>query len=280
MKRPELPAGNGGDIPGFSRIEKRRGSRCILKFLNPCDLMIIEVNHLAGWIAIYMRKRAGTFEERFLKELKRQCDGQDVAVLNRTLREQLGWQDETFDKVRNGLLKKKVIKAGQGHGGKTKFANFEQNSIKKAALKVFISYCHADEILKDKLIQHLRPLERLGLISSWHDRLIRAGENFSNTIDKELEAASIVLLLVSIDFINSKYCYETELARALERQEAGSCKVIPIILRNCLWTHSPFGGILALPVDGIPVASWPNLDDAFKSVAEAIREVAVEFLEG
>lgn len=227
-----------------------------------------------------MRKSAGTFEERFLKELERQCDGQDVAILNRTLREQLGWQDERFDKVRDALLKKKVIKRDQGQGGKTRFANFQTAPTKKPALKVFISYSHADEALKDRLRQHLKPLERLELISNWHDRLIKAGEDFGNAIDKELESASIVLLLVSVDFINSKYCYDKELARALERREAGACRVIPIILRNCLWTHSPFGGLLALPADGKAVVSWSDEDDAFKSIAEAIRDIAVKMLEG
>jgi hypothetical protein len=224
------------------------------------------------------RKSSGSFEERFLNELARQCDGQDVAILNRVMREQLGWQDERFDKVRAGLLKKGVIKAATGHGGKTRFSNFHEPKPKLKALRVFVSYSHADEGLKDRLLQHLKPLERLGLISSWHDRMIKPGDTFGEVISKELESAEIVLLLVSVDFINSKYCYEVELNRALEQQQSGKTRVIPIILRDCLWTHAPFGGIQALPKDAKAVSSWPDVDEAFTSVAKTVHELAVELV--
>jgi hypothetical protein len=223
-------------------------------------------------------KRGKTFEERFLEELARQCAGNDVAILNKTLREQLGWQDERFDKVRAGLIKKGTIKAALGQGGKTRFSEFHFPKPTKKSLKAFISYTHADEALKNIFLQHLRPLERLGLVESWHDRMIKPGEVFAEVISKELDSADLIFILVSVDFVNSKYCYELELTRAIERNNKGEAKVIPIILRNCLWNHSPFGGLLALPSDGKAVASWADRDEAFTTIAKAVHELATELL--
>jgi hypothetical protein len=223
-------------------------------------------------------KRGKTFEQRFLEELTRQCNGQDIAVLNGILRAQLGWQDERFDQVRTNLIKKGVIKARPGPGGKTTFASLHEMKPTKKSLKVFISYAHADEGMKDQFLQHLKPLERLGLIESWHDRMIKPGDRFSEVISTELEDAHIIFLLVSVDFINYKYCYDIELTGAIERHKSGSVRVIPIILRDCLWNHSPFGGLQALPKDAKAVASLPDHDEAFTTIAKAVHELSVELL--
>ena len=225
------------------------------------------------------KKRGKTFEQRFLDELTRQCDGQDVAIQNKVLREQLGWLDERFDKVRSGLIKAGSIKAAPGQGGKTKFVDFQVPKTSKKSLKAFISYSHADEPMKDQLLQHLKPLERLGLISNWHDRMIKPGDNFSNIISSEIESSDIIFILISIDFINSKYCYDIELSRAIEIYNEGKTRIIPVIIRDCLWNHSPFGGIQALPKDAKPIVSWPSHDEAFTNVAKAVHELAVELLE-
>lgn len=222
-------------------------------------------------------KRGKTFEQRFLNELARQCGDQDIAILNRVLRQQLGWMDERFDQVRRDLIKKGTIKAAPGQGGKTKFAAFKPHEPAKKALKAFISYAHGDEALKDRLLAHLKPLERLGLVDSWHDRRIRPGDDFAKAIDGALDEASLIFLLVSVDFINSNYCYDIELGRAMERMGPG-VKILPIILRQCLWNHTPFGGLLAMPKDGKAVLSFEDPDEAFTEIAISVRDMAREML--
>jgi hypothetical protein len=105
--------------------------------------------------------------------------------------------------------------------------------------------------------------------------MINPGDSFSDIILKELNDSNIIFLLVSVDFINSTYCYDTELTRAIERHNDGSVRVIPIILRDCLWNHSPFGGLQALPKDAKAVASWPDRDEAFTTIAKAVHEWSV-----
>lgn len=136
---------------------------------------------------------------------------------------------------------------------------------------LFFSYSHVDENLRDQLEIHLSALQRQGLISTWHDRRITGGTEFDTAIDEYLDAADIILLLVSPDFIASDYCYEREMNRALQRHSSGKARVIPVILRPCDWHDLPFGKLLATPTDGRAITKWPNMDEAFLKVVNSIK---------
>ena len=139
---------------------------------------------------------------------------------------------------------------------------------------VFFSYSHADEVLRDQIEKQLSLLKRQGLIDTWHDRRIGAGSDFAKEIDEHVDSDDIILLLVSPDFLDSDYCYEREMGRALERHEAGDAVVIPIILRHCEWQHAPFGKLNAVPSDGRPVTKFPDRDEALLEVAKGVRAAA------
>src|SRR3982750_501461 len=102
-------------------------------------------------------------------------------------------------------------------------------------VKLFFSYSHKDEALRNELETHLSPLQRQGVIESWHDRRITAGKEFDSEISRNLEDSQIILLLISSDFIASNYCYEEEMKLALELHKSGRARVIPVILRPCDW---------------------------------------------
>ena len=139
---------------------------------------------------------------------------------------------------------------------------------------VFFSYSHADEDLRDQLEKQLAMLKRQGVIETWHDRRIGAGQELGQVIDDHINSDDIILLLVSPDFIASDYCYDIEMKRAMERHEAGEAIVIPVILRACDWHHAPFGRLLGTPKDGKPVTQWPDRDEAFLQVARSVRDAA------
>lgn len=149
------------------------------------------------------------------------------------------------------------------------------------AIAVFFSYAHEDEALRDKLANHLKLLERQGVIQSWHDHQILAGTEWKGQIDTNLENAQLILLLISSDFLASDYCYDIEMKRAMERHEAGEARVIPIVLRpvDNLW-KAPFGKLQALPTDGKPVTLWQNQDEAFTDIAKGIRLTAEAWQRG
>src|SRR5450755_2292645 len=140
-----------------------------------------------------------------------------------------------------------------------------------SAINVFISYAHEDEALLRQLETHLSPLKRQGLIATWYDRQLVAGTNWAGEIDAHLEQASIILLLVSADFLASNYCYEIEMTRALARHEAGQARVIPIALRSVDWKGAPFAHLQPLPTDAQPITRWTDRDEAWTNVAAGIR---------
>ena len=90
-------------------------------------------------------------------------------------------------------------------------------------LEVFIAYSHADERLKQKLLKHLSPLRRTGLVQTWHDGCIRAGVDWEREIGQHLNSSHIILLLISSSFIDSDYCYSVEMKRAIKAVVFTSC---------------------------------------------------------
>jgi len=141
-------------------------------------------------------------------------------------------------------------------------------------VSLFFSYSHKDEDLRNELETHLGLLKRQGIISAWHDRRITAGSEFNEAINAELEKAGIILLLISANFLNSDYCYEKEMKRAIEKHREKSAVVIPVILHPCDWHSSPFGQLRATPTDGKPVSMFANQHEALAIVVKDIREVA------
>jgi hypothetical protein len=116
-----------------------------------------------------------------------------------------------------------------------------------SAVKVFISYSHKDEALRDSLATHLSNLQWQGIISSWYDRQLVAGMEWDDKIKTELESADIILLLISPDFIASKYCRDIEIPMALQRHEARQAYIVPVILRPFDWFDAPFAKLQAFP---------------------------------
>lgn len=140
-------------------------------------------------------------------------------------------------------------------------------------LKLFYCYAREDKVYRDELDRHLSSLKRSQQIASWSDREISPGTEWESAIDRELNTAHIILLLVSAHFMDSEYCYGKEMKRALERHEAGKARIVPILLRSVDWEDAPFSKLQILPTDAKPVSRWPDRDDAFADIARALRLV-------
>ncbi|WP_437962115.1 toll/interleukin-1 receptor domain-containing protein [Sorangium sp. So ce119] len=153
----------------------------------------------------------------------------------------------------------------------------EESLTARRPIRLFFSYSHKDEALRDELETHLALLKREGLLQSWHDRRIAAGDEWAGQIDRNLDEADVILLLVSADFLASDYRFDTEMKRALERHDAGQARVIPVVLRKSDWHSAPFARLQALPKEARPVTLWRDRDEAWTDVALGIRR-AVEAL--
>jgi len=146
------------------------------------------------------------------------------------------------------------------------------------SVKIFFCYAHEDEALLNKLKAHLKQLQRQNLIELWHDRNINAGTEWEQEINKHLNDADIILLLVSPDFINSDYCYSIEMQRAFERHESGEAVVIPIILRPVYWQEGVLSKLQALPLNGRPVTEWTSRDKALEDIVIELLKVVKKLI--
>jgi hypothetical protein len=90
---------------------------------------------------------------------------------------------------------------------------------------------------------------------------------------KNLERADIIVLLLSNDFIKSDYCYLKEMKRALERDAAGECAIVPIVVRACPFTKLELGRIQAIQPNGKPIKQHKDRDLAWLKVTEEIDRV-------
>jgi hypothetical protein len=143
--------------------------------------------------------------------------------------------------------------------------------------RTFYSYSHKDSDLRERLGTFLGPLRQSGKIVDWHDRKIEPGSNWQRAISAQLESSNLIVFLVSPDFLNSEYCLGVEVENALLRVKYGSVKVVPILVRDCLWEESVFSELQMLPRDARAIlsSSRQSTDEAFKEVAKEIRDIVV-----
>ena len=70
---------------------------------------------------------------------------------------------------------------------------------------VFISYAHTDRAHKDEIVKHLRSLHHAFDVQPWSDEQIGVGSVYREEIRSALDAASVAILLISVDALNSTF---------------------------------------------------------------------------
>jgi len=144
-------------------------------------------------------------------------------------------------------------------------------------LRLFFSCAQADARWRNRLEKHLSGLRRQNLISVWDDRKINPGSEWEQEHAAQLNAASIILLLISPDYIDSEECYR-EMQQALSKHKTGTACVIPILLRPVHIEDAPFHILQSLPTNGVPITRWQRSDDALQDVVERIRDVVIQLI--
>jgi AAA15 family ATPase/GTPase len=138
-------------------------------------------------------------------------------------------------------------------------------------IKLFIAYSSKDEELYKELESHLKKLKTSGHIDSWYERKI-VGEEWDRVISDKLDAANIVLMLISPSFLVSDYFYEEEAKKVFVLYQDGKVELIPVILRDTNLGDTSFAGLEVLPSNGKAVTNpyWRDRGDAFKDIREGL----------
>lgn len=100
--------------------------------------------------------------------------------------------------------------------------------------KIFISYSHKDKELKDQVVSHLNAIKLP--IDIWVDKSeIDAGDEWEKKIKNAIEQSEMAILLISTDFLNSKFITEKVLPLVIRKNYLSNYRVIPFILKPSAW---------------------------------------------
>lgn len=146
-------------------------------------------------------------------------------------------------------------------------------------IKIFYSYAHNDKTLREELRKHLSSLRYRGVCRDWSDGEISAGDDWEAEIGGQLAEAEVILLLISADFLSSKYIRTVELQKAMQRHQARQAQVVPIMLRPCDYTGEVFSKLQGLPTGMKAITTWPNQDEAWTDVVKGLALLFDKFRE-
>jgi len=138
---------------------------------------------------------------------------------------------------------------------------------------VFISYSHKDEVWKDRLVTHLGVLQNQGLLQTWTDRDIGAGDEWFEEIQTAMNVARVAVLLISASSLTSKFILHTEVPKFLERRGREGMAIFPVVCKACLWQEIPWlARLQARPRDGKALASF-RADKRESELAKIAKEI-------
>ncbi|MEQ1746933.1 MAG: COR domain-containing protein [Saprospiraceae bacterium] len=109
-----------------------------------------------------------------------------------------------------------------------------------AAKKIFISYAHEDAVWLEKTKTHLGSLQHFDIeVEVWDDSRIRTGDNWKVAIEAALAETKVGILLVTPDFMASKFIKTEEMPALLEKVETSGGRIMPVLIRDTIFTMHP-----------------------------------------
>jgi len=144
----------------------------------------------------------------------------------------------------------------------------------------FISYSHKDKDWLDQLEVMIDPLKQIGL-NIWSDTSIEPGSKWLQDISEALERATVAVLLVSPDFLTSKFIREYELPRLLDASKGLTILCVPV--RPCMHEKTPIGAYHFVRSPASPLSKLSGRyqrEKALKEIGQIIEKALNGNLQG
>jgi parallel beta-helix repeat protein len=137
--------------------------------------------------------------------------------------------------------------------------------------RVFISYSHQDRAWLEKLKKYLAPLSNQ--LTVWDDEEIKPGVPWRAEIRSALDSARVAVLLVTQDFLNSKFIMNEELPIILEANKAEGLQVLWVAVKASLYKETPLAELQSTNDPSRPLHSLrgSTRDTALVKIAESIK---------
>ncbi|RXH54214.1 dynamin family protein [Granulicella sibirica] len=103
---------------------------------------------------------------------------------------------------------------------------------------VFLSYSRKDIAEKNELATQLKVCG--DSFELWVDDHLHHGEEWQPEILDHIDRSSMAILLITADFLNSKFILDVELPAIFKRRDAHQLTVLPIIAKSCAWQSVPW----------------------------------------
>ncbi len=141
---------------------------------------------------------------------------------------------------------------------------------------VFVSYSHEDKDALDTLMPYLKQLELNEHIELWSDRLIGVGEDWYAEIAEKLDSAKVAVLIITQNFLASRFCKHEEVPVLLQRARRGELAIFPVLFETCFWEDEPWLRRLQMvpeastPLDQQPHGGKSVLTDLARSIRDVV----------
>lgn len=152
----------------------------------------------------------------------------------------------------------------------------ERQGVGLARGQIFISYSHADRKWLRELTKHLQPYVDHELMEVWDDTKIEPGTNWLDEIRAALDAAKVAVLLVSPDFLESRFVKTDEMPVIFRKAQEDGLVILWIPVRWSSVSMTPINAYQAVlnpstPLDGMSVpARNKKLVEICEKIAAAV----------
>jgi hypothetical protein len=143
---------------------------------------------------------------------------------------------------------------------------------------IFISYSHKDAEWLTKIRMFLSVLEQEGVIKFWDDEQLKPGQLWEEEIKQVLDSAAAGVLLVSQDFLMSKFIKEKELPKLLEGAQKEGKKIFwaPLSPSTVFESHehiTKYQSLLPDPRTSLEERSEADQKKALVEMSKLLRQV-------
>lgn len=142
--------------------------------------------------------------------------------------------------------------------------------------RVFVSYSHKDSKWVDELKTFLAPWVRDKRLGLWTDQQIDVGQDWRMQIGNEISQARVAVLLVTANFLASKFIFNSELPVILDRARKNQLTVIWIAVGHAAYHTTDLAMFQAANDPRRPLESLrkPDRDKVLLSIAQKVADAA------
>ncbi len=141
--------------------------------------------------------------------------------------------------------------------------------------EIYLCADGSDSKHEQKMREGLGPILKRFDLSLWGTRDILPGTNRLDEVKSHLANAAFFIPLVSSSSLASNECLKEVLA-AKYRAQHEQLKIIPILIRPCMFEFSELAGFPCLPRDGKSITEKPDSDKAWLEVFRDLLQIITE----